>query len=132
MNDHPSEWNEPETRYQELEPEPQPQPPHSRQQPPSRRKGGGSGPSRLALALSTLSMILSCVTLFLVLRPEPEEPPAPPEEPVTFRFGDRTLTPLEGMPLNPYDREGFSLDQRGRVAYSHRGKQAKTDRKSVV
>ena len=126
MNDHPSEWNEPETRYQELEPEPQPQPPHSRQQPPSRRKGGGSGPSRLALAISTLSMILSCVTLFLVLRPEPEEPPAPPEEPVTFRFGDRTLTPLEGMPLNPYDREGFSLDQRGRVAYSHRGKQAKT------
>ena len=123
MNDHPSEWNEPEARYQE----PEPQPPRSRQQPPSRRKSGGSGLSKLAIILSSLSMILSCVTLFLILRPEPEEePPAPPEEPVTFRFGDRTLTPLEGMPLNPYDREDFSLDQRGRVVYSHRGKQAKT------
>ena len=130
MNDHPSEWNEPEARYQDPEAryqEPEPQPPRSRQQPPSRRKSGGSGLSKLAIILSSLSMILSCVTLFLILRPEPEEePPAPPEEPVTFRFGDRTLTPLEGMPLNPYDREDFSLDQRGRVVYSHRGKQAKT------
>lgn len=93
-------------------------PPPRRQQP---REGGGSGLSKLSLAISILALTLSCAALFLVLRPEPEpeEPPAPPsvEEPVTFRFGGQDMTPLEGMPLNPYDRTAFTLDNRGRVSY---------------
>ena len=93
--------------------------PRSRHQsapPPRRSSGGGGWMGKLTLLVSLLALIVSSVTLFLILRPEekPEEPPdLSEEEPVTFRFGDRTLTPLEGMPLNPYDREGFFLDQRG-------------------
>ncbi len=87
--------------------------------------------SKLTLAVSILALIVSSVTLFLILRPEKEEEPpdvSEPavEEPVTFRFGDRVLTPLEGMPLNPYDRSAFSVDDRGRVTYEKDGKRAKT------
>ena len=50
----------------------------------------------LPLILSALALIVSIAALFFALRPEQaEEPPAPSpstEEPVTFRFGDRTLT----------------------------------------
>ena len=100
-----------------------------RQERPPRRpsSGGGSGMSKLALAVSLLALIVSGAALFLTLRVEKEveEPPAPPE-PVTFQFGDRTLTPLEGMPVNPYDREAFFVDSRGRVLYEKDGKKART------
>lgn len=105
-------------------------PPQSRQQPPQPR--GGGIVSKLALAVSVLALAVSCVTLFLVLRPEPEEPapadePEPTvEEPITFRFGDRVLTPLEGMPLNPYERTAFTVDDRGRISYEKDGKRART------
>lgn len=96
------------------------------------RPRGGNALGKAALAVSILALIVSCAALFLVLRPEPEEP-APPsepepvvEEPVTFRFGDRLLTPLEGMPLNPYERAGFTVDSRGRVSYEKDGKRART------
>jgi GH25 family lysozyme M1 (1,4-beta-N-acetylmuramidase) len=88
----------------------------------------GGGLSVLALVISVLSLVMAGAALFLVLR-EPREPEAPPdvpsEEPVTFPFGDMLLTPLEGMPLNPYQREGFFRDERGRVAYEAEGRQAK-------
>ena len=88
----------------------------------------GGGLSVLALVISVLSLVMAGAALFLVLR-EPGEPEAPPdvpsEEPVTFPFGDMLLTPLEGMPLNPYQREGFFRDERGRVAYEAEGRQAK-------
>lgn len=93
----------------------------------------GNGVGKAALAVSILALIVSCAALILVLRPEPEEPPPPPEpepvvveEPVTFRFGDYVLTPLEGMPLNPYERAGFTVDSRGRVSYEKDGKRART------
>jgi len=94
--------------------------------PPVRRSGNGPL-GKLTLAVSLLALILAGTALFLTLRgeKEPEEPPAPPA-PVTFRFGDQVLTPLDGMPLNPYDREAFSLDDRGRVTYEKDGKRAKT------
>lgn len=89
--------------------------------------------SKVSLAVSILALILSCAVLFLVLRPAEAEEPAPPpapepvvEEPVTFRFGDYVLTPLEGMPLNPYERAGFTVDGRGRVSYEKDGKRART------
>ena len=105
-------------------------PPRPRQQPSQAR--GGNIMSKLALTVSILALILSCITLFLVLRPGPEEPapadePEPTvDEPVTFRFGDRVLTPLEGMPLNPYDRAAFTVDSRGRLSYEREGKRART------
>ena len=88
----------------------------------------GGGLSVLALVISVLALVMAGAALFLVLR-EPEGPEAPPdipaEEPVTFPFGDMLLTPLEGMPLNPYQREGFFRDERGRAAYEAEGRQAK-------
>jgi len=85
---------------------------------------------KLTLVVALLALLVSCVTMFLILRPEKQEEEPPPdiseEEPVTFRFGDQQLTPLEGMPLNPYDREGFTVDSRGRVSYERDGKAAKT------
>ncbi len=132
MNPYPPEWDvmeeeQPivEAEYEPPQPVPasrpsrQAPPPRTRQQRPGRQ--GGNGLNILSLAISVLALILAAIALFFALRPEPEpeEPPASPpvEEPVTFRFGDRVMTPLEGMPLNPYDRAGFSLDEKGRVTY---------------
>ena len=106
-------------------------PPQFRPQPPQPK--GGNGLSKLALAVSVLALILSCIALFLVLRPAQEtEEPAPVdrseptvEKPVTIHFGDRVLTPLEGMPLNSYDRSAFTVDSRGRVSYEKDGKRSK-------
>ena len=138
MSQYPPEWDtleeeQPviETEYQPAQEPPRPvrqaPPPQRRQQPSGR--SGGNGLSRLTLAVSVLALILAGAALFLTLKPEPE-PEEPPdlseEEPVTFRFGDRIMTPLEGMPLNPYDRAGFSLDEKGRVTYERDGIQAKT------
>ena len=138
MSQYPPEWDtleeeQPviETEYQPAQEPPRPArqapPPQRRQQPSGR--SGGNGLSRLTLAVSVLALILAGAALFLTLKPEPE-PEEPPdvseEEPVTFRFGDRIMTPLEGMPLNPYDRAGFSLDEKGRVTYERDGIQAKT------
>lgn len=98
------------------------------QPPPRPQRGNALG--KLALAVSVLALAVSCAALFLVLRPEAEEPPEEPgptvEEPVTFRFGDRVMTPLEGMPLNPYDRASFTVDSRGRVSYEKDGKRTRT------
>lgn len=127
MNPYPPEWDTQEEEQPVIEAEPAPAPRLSRQTPPpwprqhqtEGRRQRGNGLSVLTLAFSFLALVLAAIALFLVLRPKLEEPPAPPsvEEPVTFRFGDRVMTPLEGMPLNPYDRAGFSLDEKGRVAY---------------
>ena len=103
--------------------------PQTRQRPPRRQSGGVL--NKLTLVVSLLALILSCFTLFLVLRPESGEPePAdesepPVEEPVTFRFGDRVMTPLDGVPRNLYDRAAFTVDNNGRVAYEKDGKRAR-------
>lgn len=140
MSSYPPEWDtlEEEQPVAETESAPpqepsrpgrQASPPRSRQRQPERRQGG-NGLSVLSLGISVLALILAAAALFFALRPEPEpeEPPAPlpVEEPITFRFGDRVLTPLEGMPLNPYDRDGFSLDEKGRVTYEKEGRRART------
>ena len=103
-----------------------------RREAPRRRRERQSSQARidLPLILSALALIVSVAALFFALRPErAEEPPASSSstgEPVTFRFGDRTLTALEGMPLNPYDRSAFTVDGRGRLTYEKDGKRAKT------
>lgn len=132
MNDYPSEWEVVEEQVPQPLKEPEYQAPVRPRRRPSQetppRRSGGNGLVQLALALSILALIVASVSLFLTLRGEEEtvEPPPAPSDPVTFRFGDRTLTPLDGMPVNPYDREAFSLDARGRVSYEKDGKQVKT------
>lgn len=114
----PSPVTSPRSRYQQAPP------PRSR-----RASGGGNGLSVLALFVAVLALILAGTALFFSLRTEQEveEIPEPaPEEPVTFQFGDRVLTPLEGMPLNPYDRAAFTVDGKGRVIYEKDGKRART------
>ena len=95
-------------------------------QEPSRPAGRGGRPPRrggsclsvVSLAVSLLALATAVTALALVLRAGGEPSPnVPEEEPVTFRFGDMVLTPLEGMPLNPYDKDSFGLDERGRVTY---------------
>lgn len=102
-------------------------------------KGGRQGPppsgSRrqsalitLSLAVSAAALITAAAALVLALRgyggAEPS-PSAPEEEPVTFRFGDMLLTPVEGMPLNPYDKDAFGVDGKGRVTYEANGRRAR-------
>ena len=100
------------------------QTPPARPRKPPRRMDLGS----LSLAVSIAALILAGTALLLVLRlsNKPEPAPEPPEEePVTFRFGDMVLTPLEGMPLNPYDKDAFGVDEKGRVTYSSGGRTAR-------
>lgn len=78
--------------------------------------GGWIG--KAALALAALAVVLAGSALYLELKKPPE--------PATFLFGDQVMTPLEGMPLNPYDRESFSLDGKGRVTYEQGGQRART------
>ena len=139
MSSYPPEWDTLEEEQPVIEAEPQPPqetpgrqapPPRTRQRQPERRRRSDKL-SKLALGISVLALILAAIALFFALKPEPEpeeEPPAPPvvEEPITFKFGDRVLTPLEGMPLNPYDRDSFSLDEKGRITYEKDGKRART------
>lgn len=82
----------------------------------------------LSLAISITALIVSGIALIFALlgNTAPETPSEPEDEPVTFRFGDKVLTPLEGMPLNPYDQEAFGLDEKGRITYTKDGRTAKT------
>lgn len=86
--------------------------------------------SVVSLAVSVIALIVAISALAVALRGNRARPPAasepPEEEPVTFRFGGKTLTPIEGMPLNPYDREAFGLDGKGRVTYETDGFRART------
>ncbi len=81
-----------------------------------------------SLTLSVVAVILAVTALLFAIRggggDESEEDPE--EEPVTFQFGDRVLTPLEGMPLNPYDKESFQQDEKGRISYTYNGQTART------
>lgn len=85
------------------------------------------GLSALSLAVSLIALIVAGAALFLVLRGarEPELPPDAEDEPITFRFGDMVLEPLEGMPLNPYDADAFGLDEKGRITYEKNGRRAR-------
>ncbi len=96
-----------------------------RRTPPGpRRRPRGNGLSILALVISVLALAVAGTALCLVLRGEEELPPDVPET-VTFQFGDLVLTPLEGMPLNPYDKSAFGLDGKGRVTYEQSGRRAR-------
>ncbi|NBI66031.1 glycoside hydrolase [Pseudoflavonifractor sp. 60] len=126
MNEYPEERKPQEETPPPVEPRPRRHQEALPHRPRQSARRGGNGLSILSLVISAAALIVACAALFFTLRTEPEEPPAPPEEPVTFQFGDRVMTPLDGMPLNPYDRNAFSLDEKGRVTYEKDGKRAKT------
>ncbi len=46
-------------------------------------------------------------------------------EPVTFTYRDRVLEAKAGVPVNRYAREGFTVDENGRVSYFHNGLRAR-------
>ena len=46
-------------------------------------------------------------------------------EPVTFTYRDRVLEAKSGVPVNCYAREGFTVDENGRVSYSRNGLRAR-------
>ncbi|MDE7261483.1 MAG: glycoside hydrolase family 25 protein [Oscillospiraceae bacterium] len=122
----------PEFERKEWEPASRPM---GEKEPAASRSHGQSsqtGLTALALVISIIALITAGTALFLVLRgdEEPEIPSdlpsdVPEEEPVTFRFGDMVLTPIEGMPLNPYDKDAFGLDEKGRVTYELDGRRAR-------
>lgn len=83
---------------------------------PSRlaRKNGGFGRAVLAV-LALVLALAAAAALYVVMNPEP----------VTFTYRDRILEAKPGVPVNRYDREGFAVDERGRVSYSDNGRRAK-------
>lgn len=92
----------------------------------SRRPPHGNGLSVLSLVISIAALIVAGAALVAALRGNEENPPGLAEdEPVTFRFGDMVLTPLEGMPLNPYDKDAFSVAENGRITYEQNGRRAR-------
>lgn len=92
---------------------------------PARPRRSSRGLSILSLAISITALIVAGTALFFALRKEPEAPPELPEEPITFQFGNMVLTPLEGMPVNPYDPEAFEVDEKGRITYEQNGRRAR-------
>ena len=105
----PADWPQREVAGRQTPPAPRP-----------RKRSHRNGGTILSLVISIVALIAAGAALFLVLRGnrEPELPPEIPEEdPITIQFGDMLLTPIAGIPLNSYDRDAFSLDEKGRVIY---------------
>lgn len=102
-------------------------PPEEREsRPRSRKPPRRTELSVLSLAVSVVALIVAITALFFALREREEVPEElPEEEPITFRFGGMVLEPLEGMPLNPYDKDAFSVDEKGRVTYEKDGRRAR-------
>ena len=127
--------NDSRSELEQREPRPVREPEYVRRRtpPPSRayRRPRRVRLSVLSLLISILALIIAVTALVFALRKDGGEPDAtadlPAEDtPVTFRFGGRVLTPIEGMPLNPYDQTAFGLDGKGRVTYELDGRKART------
>ena len=109
----------------ESSPNPTPRPESAGGAGRSPRRGGG-WVSALALALSIAAVGMSAAALFLTLRLDRQEAQLEEQLPITFQYGDRTLVAQEGVPVNPYDRDAFVLDDRGRLSYAVDGISART------
>lgn len=99
--------------------------PPSRLRPKPRRSRLTALPLAAAAALAAITVMLA----FALRRgAEPGLSPEPPigNEPVTFVFGGRVLTAVEGLPLNPYDKNAFGADEAGRLTYELDGRSART------
>jgi len=71
-----------------------------------------------------IALLLALLTLSSCAAPAAQDPPDSP--PATFEYRGRTMTALEGVPVQPYLRSGFSFDESGRASYTWRKRQGKT------
>ena len=79
--------------------------------------------------MSALALLVSCITLFVLLRPEPEpeavEEPEPPvasepiqvEEIPTIEYREHVVPVLADVPVNGYDDSRFKVNERGWLTY---------------
>ena len=95
----------------------------SRVEPP-RRSGGWVG--KLALVLAVVALAVACLALYRTLPPGEDDPQEPGEraESPTISYRDRELPVLEGVAVNSYVSDGFSVNDRGWLTYEQDGKQA--------
>ena len=95
----------------------------SRVEPP-RRSGGWVG--KLALVLAVFALAVACLALYRTLPPGEDDPQEPGEraESPTISYRDRELPVLEGVAVNSYVSDGFSVNDRGWLTYEQDGKQA--------
>lgn len=98
--------------------------PQTQKNPPTGGAQGDQKLTKVALALAIVAVILAVIALVLILRNHTGL--LLPPEPVTFQYGGQTLTAVEGVPVNYYDDEGFSVQENGRVTYRQNGHTAKT------
>lgn len=99
-----------------------------RQTPRASGAGGGRRADHrlalLAVVLSALSLLLSCVSLGMQLRPEKAAEPesaaeeAQPEEILTVQYRNHILEVLENVPANTYDASLFQRDAAGFLRYA--------------
>lgn len=95
----------------------------SRVEPP-RRSGGWVG--KLSLVLAVVALAVACLALYRTLPPGEDDPQEPGEraESPTISYRDRELPVLEGVAVNSYVSDGFSVNDRGWLTYEQDGKQA--------
>ncbi|MCI8869427.1 MAG: Lyzozyme M1 (1,4-beta-N-acetylmuramidase) [Lawsonibacter sp.] len=89
--------------------------------------------SKAAAVLAGAALLISCIALFLVLKPEsapaPEPdtslpPPAQSSPGPTVQYRDHQLPILEGVAVNQYDKECFGTNKNGWKTYEVDGKSA--------
>ena len=95
----------------------------SRVEPPRR---SGSWVGKLALVLAVVALAVACLALYRTLPPGEDDPQEPGEraESPTISYRDRELPVLEGVAVNSYVSDGFSVNDRGWLTYEQDGKQA--------
>lgn len=98
------------------------------------KQNGGYGLAKLAAVMSALALVISCVALFLVLRPINPLVPQEPEEPAqpmtvdagpTVTYRDRELPVFENVAVNQYDKACFGVNDQGWITYQEDGVSAK-------
>lgn len=69
---------------------------------------------------------MACLALYRTLPPGEDDPQEPGEraESPTISYRDRELPVLEGVAVNSYVSDGFSVNDRGWLTYEQDGKQA--------
>ena len=92
----------------------------SRVEPP-RRSGGWVG--KLSLVLAVVALAVACLALYRTLPPGEDDPQEPGEraESPTISYRDRELPVLEGVAVNSYVSDGFSVNDRGWLTYEQDG-----------
>ena len=80
-------------------------------------------PMLLALVLAVVALAVACLALYRTLPPGEDDPQEPGEraESPTISYRDRELPVLEGVAVNSYVSDGFSVNDRGWLTYEQDG-----------